>query len=443
MGRNEVVTRRDELGITNWDIALLIATVVIAVIIPIDVVFGPLELGWLMVVSAVASALFAGDIWIRRSRPISVRGRWIVDRAEIRRRYMRTWFTVDLLAAIPFDLIAVAPGIDGSSAADVLRVLALLRVLRVARILELQREWRTHTSINPAVLRLSFFAFWIAMVSHWIACGWIALDGAASGHPELAPYQQALYWTITTLTTVGYGDITPFGRDQVAYTMVVMALGAAMYGYIIGNVASLLANLDVMRARHLGRLEAINNYMRDRRVPRDLQAQVREYYNYLWESRMGEETEMLNELPTPLRVEIALHINRAILQKVPLFERADETFLRELVLHFAPTVGVPGEAIVRRGEIGHRIYFINRGTVEVLAADERAVVATLTAGDFFGEMALLSSEPRGNTVRAVDYCDLYALDRERFDEVLEAFPGFAADVRQIADRRRAENEPAS
>ncbi|MDJ0961095.1 MAG: cyclic nucleotide-binding domain-containing protein [Acidimicrobiia bacterium] len=441
--RNEVVTRRDELGITNWDIALLIATVVIAVVIPLEVVFGPLRLGWLMVISAVASLLFAGDIWVRRRRPITVRGIRVVDRSWIQRRYMRRWFTVDLLAAIPFDLLAVAPGIDGSSAASVLRILSLLRVLRVARILALQRDWRVHTSINPALLRLAFFAFWIAMISHWIACGWIALDGADSGHPELAPYQQALYWTITTLTTVGYGDITPVGRNQVAYAMVVMALGAAMYGYIIGNVASLLANLDVNRARHLGRLEAVNNFMRDRQVPRDLQAQVRDYYNYLWESRMVEETEMLEGLPTPLRVEIALHINQAILQKVPLFERADETFLRELVLHFTPTVGVPGESIVQRGEIGHRIYFINRGTVEVLGADDREVVATLTDGDFFGEMALLGSDARANTVRAVDYCDLYALDRERFNRVLETFPAFAAEVRRIADARRAENEPGS
>jgi voltage-gated potassium channel len=435
------MTRRDELGVSAWDTAVLVATVLVAVAMPLEVVFGPHDTGWLRVASGFISLLLAADILMRFSRPIVVAGRPVTSRTEIHSHYLRSWFVVDLLAAIPFDVIAAAPGIADSSTAPALRLLGLLRLLRVARILVLQREWRVRTSFNPAVLRLSFFFFWICMVAHWIACGWIALDGAQAGHPELHPYQQALYWTITTLTTVGYGDISPVGGGQVAYAMVVMGLGVAMYGYVIGNVASLLANIDVMRSRHLGRIETINHFMRDRQVPRKLQARVRDYYNYLWESRMGQQTEMLEDLPTSLHIEIALHLNRNILRKVPLFERASETFLRELVLHLVPIVCIPGETIVRRGEIGHRIYFINKGRVEVLSSDEGAVVATLSDGDFFGEMALLSSEPRANTVRALDYCNLYVLGRDKFDQVLKDFPEFAADVTRVADRRRAQSNP--
>jgi voltage-gated potassium channel len=430
--------RRDEIGINLWDIAVLLATVVVAVAVPIEVVFGPYDAGWPAAVSVLISLVFTADIVMRFSRTITVGGIPIIDPMEIRRRYLRSWFTVDVLAAIPFEVLALIPGIADTSTGQALRILGLLRVLRVARVQLLQREWRVRASFNPALLRLAFFFFWIVMVAHWIACGWIALNGTVSANPALHPYHEALYWSITTLTTVGYGDLVPERAGEVAYAMVVMALGAAMYGYIIGNVASLIANIDVERSRHLGRMETVNNFMRDRKVPRDLQARVRDYHNYLWESRMGSQSEMFDDLPTPLRIEIALHLNRTVLRKVPLFEGASEAFLRELVLNFEPTVSIPGEAIVRRGEIGHRIYFINKGRVEVLAPDESQVVATLSDGNFFGEMALLTSRPRSNTVRALDYCNLYTLDREKFDEVLENFPDFAADVRRIADDRIAE-----
>lgn len=415
--------RIDELGLGIWDVVVLLSTVLVAVVMPLELVFGMASSNWLVPASAAVSAIFAVDIARRFAG------------SRNRRHYLRTWFTVDLLAAIPFDLVAEVIG-EGAGA-NAFRALALLRVLRVARILALQREWRVRTSLNPAVLRLSFFGFWIALVSHWIACGWIGLGGADFAHPEISPYQQALYWTITTLTTVGYGDIVPRGSGPIAYTMVVMALGAAMYGYIIGNVASLLANIDVMRSRHLTRMEAIGNFMRDRQIPRHLQAQVRDYYNYLWESRTGQQSEMLEDLPAPLRTEIALHLNRNVLRKVPLFSGASEVFLRELVLHFESVVAIPGEAIVRRGEIGHRIYFISRGTVEVLSHDESEVVATLKDGDFFGEVALLTSQPRSNTVRAVDYCNLFALNREHFHHVLEDFPEFAEKVRGISEARQS------
>ena len=428
-GVDGVATRLQELGLGPWDVIVLLSTVFLAIVMPIEAVFDDLDAVWIIIVSAVISVVLAADM--RRRHGI------------LGADYFGGWFTVDLLAAFPFDLVAEIPGIEGTSAGSVIRILALLRVLRVARLFVLQQRWRVQTSLNPAVLRLAFFGFWIALAAHWIASGWIALDGFESGPPDLPPYQSALYWTITTLTTVGYGDITPVGSTQTYYTMATMALGAAMYGYIIGNVASLLANLDVIRSRHLQRIETVNHFMRDRHVPRELQARVRDYYNYLWDSRLGQETEMLEDLPKPLRVEIALHLNRAILEKVPLFRGAGEEFYRELVLHLEPMVFLPGQVLMRRGEMGHQLYFINKGKVEVLSRDDREVLAVLSDGDFVGEMALLSSRPRANTVTATEYCNVYALGREGFDRVLSGFPEVAAEVRRVAEERRLEAAPES
>ena len=63
------------------------------------------------------------------------------------------------------------------------------------------------------------------------------------------------------------------------------------------------------------------------------------------------------------------------------------------------------------------------------------MLTTLTDGQFFGELALLFSQPRTTSVRAVDYCDLYTLDKDTFDHVLTRYPEFAGHIKEVADER--------
>jgi voltage-gated potassium channel len=78
--------------------------------------------------------------------------------------------------------------------------------------------------------------------------------------------------------------------------------------------------------------------------------------------------------------------------------------------------------------------------VDVIAADGHTLLNTITEGDFFGEIALLFSQPRTASVRAVDYCDLYTLDKDTFDRVLSRYPDFTAHIRDMAYQRQPELE---
>ncbi|MDC7232434.1 MAG: cyclic nucleotide-binding domain-containing protein, partial [Spirochaetales bacterium] len=91
-------------------------------------------------------------------------------------------------------------------------------------------------------------------------------------------------------------------------------------------------------------------------------------------------------------------------------------------------------------EIGYEMYFISRGSVDVVSEDESIVYATLGAGSFFGEIALLLSAPRNATIKAKEYCDCYSLNKETFDQILARFPRFAERISDMAEKRRAETE---
>jgi hypothetical protein len=422
-----------------WSQAVLLATIFAAFEIPLRLALGYRIQGALYNLDLVITLLFAVEIALNFATPIRHARGEISDLREIARHYLRTWFAVDLLAAIPFALVLESAEPASVTVAQALRLLPLTRVLRSARLIEVMSRWAQSQVVHPSVMRLGFFLFWLLMLAHWIACGWLALGGSGPVTDETDAYVRSIYWTITTLASVGYGDITPTNNTQRIFAMIVMLLGVGIYGYVIGNVASLLANIDVAKAAHRHRVDQVLVFMKNRTIPQSLQQRVIAYFNYLWESGMGQdEFTILNELPPSLRLELTLHLNRQIIQKVPLFAEASDSFVRELVSGLRPVIFTPGDEIIRRGELGEEMFFINRGKIQVLGPDGRNVVAVLSDGQFFGELALLSSRPRNATLRALDYCELYSLDKKTFDRVLEAFPEFREHIDRVARERLSE-----
>jgi len=133
------------------------------------------------------------------------------------------WLLVDLVAAIPF---RVLPG--GA-------LFELFRLLKLARVAQLMRRWGRQAVQNAQILRLVFFVCWLLITAHWLACGWLAIGGIDMEADDFSKYLRGLYWCITTLATVGYGDIVPKTNLQTVYAMVVMLLGVGVYGYVIGT----------------------------------------------------------------------------------------------------------------------------------------------------------------------------------------------------------------
>jgi len=113
----------------------------------------------------------------------------------------------------------------------------------------------------------------------------------------------------------------------------------------------------------------------------------------------------------------------ALLRTMPLFKPLPATTIDELALKLITVSAVPGTVIIREGELGDRFYVIDSGEVDVSANGEH--LGTMSAGDHFGEIALLRDVPRTATVTATSDVSLYALER---DEFLSAVTGHPASV---------------
>jgi len=135
--------------------------------------------------------------------------------------------------------------------------------------------------LSPSILRLVLLLFWILLSAHVVSCGWILLTETPAGMPNYERYTLAFYWTITTITTIGYGDITPAGLRQTLYVIFVEILGAGMYGLVIGNIANLIANIDVAKTQYKEKPDRINTFLKYRNIPANRQRKINDYYNRL------------------------------------------------------------------------------------------------------------------------------------------------------------------
>jgi len=420
-----------------WNILILCAILAFLFIITYRVVFGIFAGGLFY---SFLNALFVADIALNFVTKVKLGHVRVEEPREIARRYLRGWFVVDAVSAIPFELILVAAfggsmpeGHWAQAAYRLLQLLTLLKLLKVGRIF---KELQEALDIIPALRRLILFGYWVAAWLHAMVLGWIMIGGTEQAREPVDQYIRALYWIITTIATIGYGDYTPDHESnvQLIYAMGVEIFGVGMFSYVIANVSNLVSNLDLARRAWQERLDEINSFMRSQRIPAEMQGRVRDYFSYLWSQQKGVNArDALSDVPNGLSQEILMFLNRDVLAKVGIFKGADELFLRESVRLMRPQVFLPGEHIIRQGEFADCMYFLASGDVRIVVDGNE--VARLGPGSPFGETALINNQFRNASVISDSYGTGYRLDKNDFNVLRSKYPEFDRRVEAIARSR--------
>lgn len=123
-----------------------------------------------------------------------------------------------------------------------------------------------------------------------------------------------------------------------------------------------------------------------------------------------------------------------VLERSSLFQGADAMLLRAVIMALRSMTACTGDVIIQSGAVSREMYLISHGEVEVLDANGQRV-ATLCAGDFFGEIGLLVSTTRTATVKARTHCDLFVLEQEDFFRIMRGHPHLAEEMIRVANER--------
>ncbi len=227
-------------------------------------------------------------------------------------------------------------------------------VFRIFRFLKLARYSPGIRSLYEAVLqeRRALLACVVILASLVLVSASVMHLIEHQAQPEkFGTIPDAMWWAVVTLTTVGYGDAVPITALGKFVAGVIAILGLGMLALPVGIIATSFA--EVIHRRD---------------------------FVVTW----------------------------GMVSRVPLFRDLDADDVAQIMRFLRSHTAQPGEIIVRRGELGHTMYFIASGQIELdRPKHPRALIGE---GDFFGELAAVKPARRTMTARATVRTDLLVLD---------------------------------
>jgi len=276
---------------------------------------------------------------------------------------------VDLVAAIPF---ALTPHVGLNL--DWLDIVPIFKLLRHTAAFQFMVEAvysERRVLWSAAVLMLVLLVFQSSLVYYF----------EREAQPDkYGSIPEAMWWGIVTLTTVGYGDVTPvtlWGKIAGGLTAV---MGLCMFAIPVGIIAS--AFIEAVRRR-----EFVDTWN--------------------------------------------------LVAKVPLFRTLDAARIAAVAGVLRARRAERGERLIRKGDQADSMYFIVSGEVEV-DQETSAPKARLSAGEFFGEIALIAERTRTATITALSPCKLLLLHKDDFEGFMNEHPDLKDAVRVAAKRRLEE-----
>jgi hypothetical protein len=315
-----------------WNTILLLLMIYTALLMPFRIAFidqddspiwSPLE--------NVIDFLFLTDCLINFNLAFYNIDNYIVtSRKQIALEYIKSWFFIDIISSIPQNLLFNFNGFSKTDLLRLARLPKLYRLIKILRLIKLAKFFKQLTfiqklekffNINFGVTKLLNFLFSTLIVAHVLACMWYmcpriydeydnwVVNTGLIDESVFRLYLFSLYWTFTTLLTVGFGDIRAYNLIEYCISIVFMLFGVGFYSFFIGTLSSILVNIDTKENILKNKLIILEEFCHESQLPTALKEKIKTVLVYNSQKSVftwSDKAEIFNELPANLKYEVTL-----------------------------------------------------------------------------------------------------------------------------------------
>eukprot|EP00929_Paragymnodinium_shiwhaense_P030121 TRINITY_DN17120_c0_g1_i1.p1 TRINITY_DN17120_c0_g1~~TRINITY_DN17120_c0_g1_i1.p1 ORF type:complete len:976 (-),score=197.78 TRINITY_DN17120_c0_g1_i1:235-3162(-) len=442
-----------------WDVVLAVVLIYLSMALPLALAFG--QSSRYETAEKFIQGVFAVDIFLNfRTTYVDSVGAVVKDPWRVAKRYFKSWFLLDVISAFPFEYVLPSgQGMDAKwNAAKIFKAVEIGKVVRLFRMLKcvnllsgslqdvLDEIIVSHTS--KALLQLMVVMCLACVFCHWLACCacWLGgqmvhvyLEGDDSWFRQ---YLAALYWAMTTVTTVGYGDVTPETDIERLYCMFAMIAGGCFYAFVVGSISSIITDSDLHERAYSERMALIQSWLdHHAELPKRLRRRLRWHFkNSLSRKTALADSAVMSELTPELLQETAPLLAHECIRYHPLFIELPVAMLSRLVVILQRVVAHADDGIVKLADFGLGMFVLEEGKARFMKGYQwvaskkrslgRAKRTQLVSGDSFGEEILLGFRTHyAYTIVASTAVSMELIPVQGFKESFAAVPDLVAKMR--------------
>ncbi|ESW20514.1 hypothetical protein PHAVU_006G215700 [Phaseolus vulgaris] len=357
------------------------------------------------------------------------------DKKKIVVRYLSTWFVMDLASTIPYEALGYL--FTGKHKVGLpYFLLGLLRFWRLRRVKQfftrLEKDIRfSYFWVRCArLLSVTLFSIHCAGCLYYMLADryphkgktWIGAVNPNFRETSLRiRYISAMYWSITTMTTVGYGDLHAVNTMEMIFIIFYMLFNLGLTSYLIGNMTNLVVEGTRRTMEFRNSIEAASNFVCRNRLPARLKEQILAYMCLRFKAESLNQHQLIEQLPKSICKSICHHLFSETVEKVYLFRGVSKETILSLVAKMKAEYIPPREDVIMQSEAPDDLYIIVSGEVEIIdiVMEKEKTLGTLHTRDMFGEVGALCCRPQSYTYRTKTLTQLLRLKTNTLLEAMQ------------------------